>query len=145
VNTEQKNLKKAYVAELRESKQMAEQWWRELHEKHAQNSGSVEPKELWPMGAPSHPWVIATFRKYYFLCAELNGKIQADLEQRPPVRATPDELHWGQDQEEESREGPIDPLVFAIDLLSGKETQDVYEFLQRLVYIPIGIKNGEDV
>src|SRR5450432_4609363 len=97
---------------MRECKQMAEQWWRELGERHARNSEAAEPKELWPMGPPSHPWVIATFRKYYFLCAELNRKIESELQQRPAVGVMPDESQWGRDEEEEARDGPIDPMVF---------------------------------
>jgi hypothetical protein len=144
VTNEQKELKAAYVAEMRESKQMAEAWWRGLQDSYTQESGALTLRELWPMGPASHPWVIGTFRKYYFECADLNKKIE-ESQKASNLPHPGEELSWGWQQRTQNSEGPIDPKVFVLDLLSGRDTQDLYEFLQFLVFIPIGVKNQEDV
>lgn len=130
-----------YVVELRDSKKRAETWFRELVKAHDKNPNAPDPKRLWPMGAASHPWVIATVRKFWFLCIELDAG-----ERRSVANDGPAEPDWGQEESAgEVEYGPILPKVFIYDLLSGEETGDLYNFLQFLCFVPIGVKNEEDV
>lgn len=129
-----------YVAELRDSKEKAERWWWLLQERHADDPTSPRPEDLWPMGAASHPWVIATYRKYFFKCAELNNQL-GDRPGDAARRARPIETDWGVD--EESRPARVEPKTFVLDLLAGGETHDLYEFMLAMVFVPIGMKGDE--
>ena len=137
-------LKKAYASELRESKQKAEDWWRELNAKPASEPDAPTPRDLWPMGPASHPWVIGTVRKYYFLCEELNRTILQEEEPKRTDQPT-EESRWGRKRQNDETGAPVDPKVFVYDLLSGRSTKDLFEFLQLLVFVPIGLKNGQEV
>jgi hypothetical protein len=143
ISPELSELKFAYASELRKSKQAAEDWWNQLEETHADTPVEPDPRDLWPMGPASHPWVIATYRKYYFLCQELNQRVERenrDLSQN--VEAG--EADWGA-EDEEPMVTTVEPKVFVLDLLSGGDTHDLYEFLLSLVLVPIGIKADEPV
>lgn len=139
MNSEYEALMGVYVTELRQKKTLAEDWWRRLNSEGEEKRGPYKPKELWPMGPANHPWIIAIYRKYFFLCEELNQK----YEQLDQAAVSEEESKWGEDQEED--EGPIDPKVFVHELLYGGETQDLALFIERLVFVPIGVKDGMDV
>jgi hypothetical protein len=145
MRTEYKDLKNAYVAELRAVRKKSLAWWQDLNRDFDLNPGEFKLTHLWPMGPASHPWVIATVRKYYFLCDQLNKKILAAEKEKSDEEGTSIELSWGRDERPKDIGAPIDPKVFVYDLLSGSKTQDVYEFVQSLVYVPIGILDGRDV
>jgi len=118
-----RQLRKAYADELRESKEMAERWWQDLNENSAKDPGSLKPDDLWPMGPASHPWVIATFRKFFFACVELNKRVSEQVdESNSNFRGEQD---WGQ-EDTESSVGTIDPKIFAYEMLSGGDTHDLY-------------------
>jgi hypothetical protein len=141
MSPELKDLFEDYVKELRDSKKRAESWFGKLVKAHAKDPKAPDPKRLWPMGAASHPWVIATVRKYWFLCIELNAR-ESSLAANGGSRA----LAWGQrESASEVEYGPILPKVFIYDLLSGPDTEDLYKFIQFLCFVPIGVKNDEDV
>jgi hypothetical protein len=143
ISPELSELRKAYVAELRECKEAAELWWAELNNNYAAGNVGSRPDELWPLGPASHPWVIATYRKYFFLCAELNRKVSALTPERPAQAAS--EQDWGSDETDEPIVLTVEPKVFVLDLLSGRDTHDLYEFLLALVFVPIGLKADEQV
>jgi hypothetical protein len=130
-----------YVAALSESKRAAERWWVELNDQYSKNPQGAKPQELWPMGPASHPRVIATYRKFFFLCAELNRSLK-ERDRTDSTEKLPDESDWGVEDIAKSAE-IIEPKIFVLDLLSGGETDDLYEFLLSLVLVPIGIKNDE--
>ena len=134
---------KSYAAELRQSKAFAERWWQELKQNEAERPGGMTPEELWPMGPASHPWVLATYRKYYFLCLDLDRQIE-ERESTFPAQST-SEHDWGSDDPAPAPAKHIAPKVFVFDLLAGGETQDLYIFLQLLTFIPIGLKDDEPV
>jgi hypothetical protein len=131
-----------YVKELRDAKKRAEAWYNNLVKAHTKDPNAPNPKRLWPMGAASHPWVIATVRKFWFLCIELNERERSlDADSRPL-----EEEAWGQEESASDAEyGPIPPKVFIYDLLSGTKTDDLYKFVQFLCFVPIGVQNDEDV
>jgi hypothetical protein len=139
MSPELKDLRENYVKELRDTKRRAETWFDNLVTEHAKDPKAPDPKRLWPMGAASHPWVIATVRKFWFLCIELNAR-----ESSLTTKGGSLESAWGQ-EESEVEYGPILPKVFIYDLLSGAGTEDLYKFLQLLCFVPIGVKDGEDV
>ena len=142
MNEEFENLRKAYAAELRESKDAAERWWKELTESFARKPDGPKPEDLWPMGPVSHPWVIATYRKYFFQCVELNTKTLRSGAEISNNRVASEE-DWGSEDDASSTADTIEPKVFVLDLLSGGDTHDLYEFLLSLVLIPIGLKADE--
>lgn len=142
MTAEFEELRVAYAAELRESKDAAEHWWNDLNERYKAEAGSEKPEDLWPMGAASHPWVIATYRKYFFLCVELNRKVR---ERSSPIASRNEaasEQDWGTDDIEPDVD-TIEPKLFVLTQLLGGETHDLYEFLLSLVFVPIGLKADE--
>lgn len=136
-------LKETYVSEMRESKKAAEAWWSELNRAHTENPLGALPTDMWPMGPASHPWVIATYRKYYFLSLDLKQKAESSESMSAPE--APGEADWGTEESPESPVTWVEPKVFVLDLLSGGDTHDLYEFLLSLVYVPIGLKGNEPV
>lgn len=143
MSRELRQLLAEYASELRQSKEMAERWWRDLNETVVEGAGSLPATDMWPLGPASHPWVIATFRKFYFACAELNkSQLKQDVESDIQSRGQND---WGREQEEEVPLRSVEPKIFAYEMLSGGEANDLYEFLLSLTFVPIGLKNDEPV
>ena len=142
---EHDKLLEAYVAELRQSKAAAEAWWeslvaQEMARQSDRGAAEAAVQRRWPFGPVSHPWVIATYRKYYLECEQLNKKAAKPAD----GDASPGGSGWGVEVEAED-EGPILPRVFVVDLLSGEETGDLYEFILSMKYVPIGMEHGEPV
>jgi translation initiation factor 2 beta subunit (eIF-2beta)/eIF-5 len=138
------DLFRAYANELRQSKEAAEAWWQDLM-REASTNGSVKGLSLqqrWPFGPASHPWVIHTYRKYYFLCKELNRELE-DTQSRIDLLPASTGENWGKETPEPV--AGVEPRVFVLDLLAGGKTNDLYKFLRSLVYVPIGIKNNDTV
>lgn len=136
----------SYAAELRGAKNAAEAWWAELVAEAMPADGDAKRaeaivRERWPFGPASHPWVIAVFRKYWLACHSLNEEnaALADSDSEP---ADPDE-GWGEDSQSPTTTVP--PRVFAIERLSGGDTEDLYDFILSLLFVPIGEKDGEPV
>jgi hypothetical protein len=127
-----------YAEELRQSKEFAERWWRALQERESARPGPVPLADLWPMGPVSHPRVIATYRKYYFRCVELNAHVRQGVGE-PLGAGAPVEDDWGSDDDERIAD-TVEPRTFVLDLLAGGETNDLYEFMLALVFVPIGMK-----
>lgn len=142
ISPELEKLHKSYAIDLRDSKEAAERWWAGLNDAYAAGALTINPKELWPMGPVSHPWVIATYRKYFFECVEHNELIRVRDAQSPPRAAR--ESEWGVEHEAEMAE-TVEPKTFVLDLLSGGDTDDLYQFLLSLVFIPIGLKGDEQI
>jgi hypothetical protein len=141
---EYRQLLNAYATEMRASKNKADEWWLDLQSKYTDESDRFGPKKLWPLRSASHPWVIATFRKYYLLCEELNQQLTKEQEKTKLERdAGSEEGSWGEREPADADNGTIEPKVFAYELFAGGETQDLYEYLQRLAFVPIGIKDEE--
>ena len=144
-----------YVAELAAARSDALAWWDELLALEAKKAGSEEAARQalllrWPHGPPSHPWVIAVFRKYFLACTRLNEEVEA---RAPPqdedIEAS--EEDWGADDAAEEgedeggfwdEEGPIDTGTFLIDLLHGRH-EELAEFMQYFAFWPIGFENGQ--
>jgi len=134
-------LHQAYAAEMRTSKELAELWCKELNDRYDADPQGLPPADLWPAGPASHPWVIATYRKYFFLCAELNRRV-IERQSGSAAIEPPGESAWGVNDDGEPS-GIVEPKVFVFDLLSGGETDDLYEFLSLLVFVPIGLKHEQ--
>jgi hypothetical protein len=145
VNSEYQALMDAYATELREKKALAEDWWQRLSDEFEKHPGPYKLKQVWPMGPATHPWIIAVYRKYFFLCQQLNQKYERFDQAGPSHASAKEELKWGNDVEEEQGEGPIEPHVFVHEMLYGGETQDLALFVERLVFVPIGIRDGREV
>lgn len=133
-----------YVAELRAAKEAAEHWWVALLAQEAartQDRTKAEQavRERWPFGPTSHPWVITVFRKYYLLCEALNrelGEPGFGPEEHPAS-----EEHWGEEREDLEGTGYVSPRDFTLGWLAGEGMEDLEEFTQFMVFVPIGIKN----
>jgi hypothetical protein len=131
-----------YVKELRAVKDAALAWWAELiAESSSEHGDRAEAvlRERWPFGPTSHPWVIAVYRAYWLACHRLNREIEATSGE-PEEPSDPD-AGWGEDGE--SPAVTIPPNVFAVDMLSGGENEDLYDFILSLMYVPIGTKHEE--
>ncbi len=146
---EYEKLFSSYVIELAQKKEAAEDWWGRLltsEEAYKRNTlvGDLSVRERWPFGPASHPWVIATFRKYYLLCEQLNNKLEYNVFESPMF---PQESDWGITDKvtDKNHSGFVHPKVFTIDWLASEETNELYEFMLFLVFLPIGIKDGKTV
>jgi hypothetical protein len=140
------DLFEAYVAELRGSMTTAEAWWQQLIDDESvrqKATAELTPAERWPFGPGSHPWVIATYRKYYFLCKQLNEELAREAQ--VTTRDEETEGLWGSESEEQKPTREVEPKVFVLDLLEGGDTEDLFQFLLSMVFVPIGMKNEESV
>jgi hypothetical protein len=114
-------LRKRYVADLREAKSQAERWW----EEHAKaRAGSKAKRDVafmrrWPDGPASHPFVIAVIQKYLKACDQLNDLVDDD-------DFVP--LNW-----------------FIVDRLDEKDSADLAKFTKSLSYWPIGLLDEEEL
>jgi len=151
-----------YVDEMRESMGTAKKWWKKLQHAETKRLGSskeadAELRERWPFGPASHPVVLATYRKYFLSCEELNREIEAleDAEEDEEEDEDEDEEEtedsWGEEDEEEeededdfgAEENPIPAWNLLIDRLVGRD-DDLSDFLSGMVYAPIGLVD-EDI
>lgn len=137
-----------YVTELRKVVDAAKGWWEALiaaESKRTEDRDAAEAalRERWPFGPTSHPWVIATYRKYYLLCEQLNKDSEKTEPEEEPIGASEDD--WGTEDEEEEGQGPVNPGDFMVDWLSGADTEDLYEVMLYMLFVPIGIKDSECV
>jgi len=139
ISPELEQLLQSYAAEMRDSKYGAERWWARLDEAYAAGALSAKPQDLWPMGPASHPWVIATYRKYFFECLKHNETVRKRGMHVPPHAPEQD---WGIERAAERAE-TVEPKTFVLDLLSGGDTNDLYQFLLSLAFVPIGLKGDE--
>lgn len=131
-----------YVGELRQAKKFAENWWAHLNQAVQGKEGNAPAltslllRERWPFGPASHPRVIATYRKYFFLCKQITDSLDA-------VDESAGSTTWGID-DSPAGAATVDPKVFVRDFLAGEETEDLYNFLMQLCFVPIGMK-GDDL
>lgn len=134
---------KAYVADMRRSKKLATEWWEGLLRAESKLTGSKAAAERslaerWPHGPASHPYVIATYRKYFLACQELYNKGIQEL----TSSGTESEEDWDESQEEAPR--LVAPRDLVLDMLHGR-ADDLVEFLGDLVFAPIGSENDKPV
>jgi hypothetical protein len=143
---EHKRLFEEYTAELRVAKDSALEWWNQLLESETKRTGSADEAQRvvgnrWPFGAASHPFVIATFRKYFIACEQLNDRLSvARPDDRPAIAE--DESDWEPAESDEGDDlwdiqGPIGPDIVLIEALSGRE-DDLSEFMELYLFPCIG-------
>ena len=132
----------AYVMEMRDSMSLALEWWEEVlsDEKKRIGGGADEAilrvKRRWPFGPAGHPYVIATYRKFYLACEQINEE-QAKLQSPDHSDVQPNETEWGVEGQPYSEDGsPISGWVLLIDSLRGKHN-DIAMFLNGFVFNPI--------
>lgn len=150
------------MEELAEAKAYAEFWWSGLRASEAARAGDTSEalarlRRRWPCGAASHPRVLAVIRKYWLLCEALNRRIVAASSSKPEA---PEEHDFdpeltdgaldaapsaGNDDGEagDDIESEVYPHLFVHELLGG-EHDELFEFLTRLTYWPIGLDSREE-
>jgi hypothetical protein len=154
-----------YVAELQAARTEALAWWGDLLAREAKKTGSEESAkqavlQRWPYGPPSHPLVIAVFRKHCLACERLNEEIEARARPEKDNLDDASEEDWGETDERDGEnhehddddeadeggiwEGPIDSGTFLFDMLYGKH-EELAEFMKYFAFSPIGIENGRSV
>ena len=109
-----RELQQAYIAELRDAKDVAEAWWQALVASELADSieaATAEVRRRWPDGAASHPRVIAVVIRYMHACAALNQ-----------VRERGEQVPLSQ---------------FLLEGLDTRESQDLVDFTDALSYWPI--------
>jgi hypothetical protein len=139
-----------YVTEMRAARAAALEWWQGLVDAEAQrhDSPSKADEQLrsrWPFGAASHPYVIATYRKYYLACAALNDRLA--LEQRAEAKVDDaKETDWGSEDETPAgedwgEEWALDPPTLLFEMLDGRD-DELADFLGTFVFPCIGEEDG---
>ncbi|HEY0856432.1 MAG TPA: hypothetical protein VGE16_05215 [Albitalea sp.] len=145
-----KQLFEAYVAEMRQAQAAALAWWETLLIREQQASGSAEVAEealekRWPLGAVSHPFVIAAFRKWALEVQALNDEAESDSDEDADEDDA-DEADWGSEdavrdepvQDLATLEAPVEPRDLLIEMLAGR-ADDLSEFLADFVFTPLGL------
>ena len=112
-----------YAKDLGRAKRAAEAWWQQLMAADATKVGSSKEaaemvRQRWPLGAASHPYVVAVLRKYWLSCEAINARID-----RAP---------------EKSDEQEVSPVVFLCEFLLDPEHVKLAAFIAPLNYWPIG-------
>jgi hypothetical protein len=121
VPTAHERLFARYVKELRDAKDVAEEWWQALLDAESAKTRDRdlalrEIQRRWPLGPAAHPYVIGTIRKYFLACEALND-----------------------DGDEE-----VYPHVFVSEWLLDEDTEDLGDFMSVLNYWPIGLDSDGD-
>lgn len=147
----------AYVSELRKSKALAEAWWAAALD--AESASCADPAQAkenldmrWPFGCAAHPFVLATYRKYFLECEALNELVESAEDDDPEEQAD-DEADWGESDGEfeadevdgidfEGPEQPVSPHALLIDLLPGRHP-DLEQFMNDMVFAPIGLDDDD--
>jgi hypothetical protein len=137
----------SYVVELRDSMARALAWWEEMITREAVHVGSIDEamsniRRRWPFGPASHPYVIATYRKYFLACELLNEHRRNNAGQNAIncVDSQVDNDGWGIDDVLDAPgdvAGPMHGWILLVDRLRGSHN-DLAEFLNGLVLQPIG-------
>ena len=148
-----KQLFEAYTVQMRLAREKAQAWWAAMLAREAAaglDAAAADEalEKRWPLGAVSHPAVIATFREYALACQELNDRAeQEDLDEDEEEDF--DEEDWGEDDEEEDApedlstlEAPVEPPELLIQMLEGR-ADDLAEFLADFVFLPLGLDKNE--
>lgn len=143
---------KCYVIEMRESMELALDWWKNLMVEESQRGGSAEAASLrvrkrWPFGPSGHPYVIATYRKYCLACEQLNYELKkkTDSETQSPSTTNASEDGWGvnESQVSDDDDTPVSGWVLLIDRLRGTDNE-LALFLSGLVFKPMGFDKAND-
>lgn len=126
--TAHEKLFEEYLEELSRAKGIARAWWdglidRETKRRGDENEAITSIRRRWPLGAASHPVVIAVLRKYYLACNALNENLARS----------------GRNDEE------VYPNHFVADWLINDDTLELAEFVSILSYWPIGLTDNIEV
>lgn len=139
--SEYQQLFDAYVADMRNAAALARQWWAQLEA----GAHGRDPRERWPFGAASHPFILHVYRHYGLECQRLNDEAEEAEEAADTDFDPHDESAWGRDEEEEDTDddlatltGPIEPRQLLVDMLAGR-ADDLQAFLQDMVFDPLGL------
>jgi hypothetical protein len=141
----------AYVAEMRQAQVAAQLWWETLLVREQQRNRSTAAAEealeaRWPLGAVSHPFVIAAFRKWALEVQRLND----DAEGGAATHDDQDDHDDGSDSVDQDDqdddavpclamlEGPVEPRELLIEMLAGR-ADDLADFLADFVFTPLGL------
>lgn len=140
-------LMEEYLAELSKAREKALKWWDTLVERETVLKGSRSEalqslKMRWQVGPVSHPYVIAVYRAFYLRVVEMNQKVEE--EEEGTSAETEAEASWGvEDEDENEEEGTVEPeYLLRQDLNHWNE--ELYEFMQPLVFSPIGLDPDEN-
>lgn len=142
-----------YLADMRAAQAIAHAWWEALRVREKRpRSAAAEIEELletrWPMGAVSHPAVIAAFRKWALRCQALNDAAEGEEEDDDDDDAESDDEDWGSEDDEDdvvdlaALEAPVEPRELLIEMLPGR-AEDLAEFLADFVFMPLGLDKDD--
>lgn len=143
-----------YVAEMRGAQAVAVAWWdgllaREMAPGIDAAQADERVSERWPMGAVSHPFVIATFRKWALRCQALNDAADsaAEADDEPQDDDDPDD-GWGDEEDDDADldladlEAPVEPRELLVEMLPGR-ADDLAQFLADFVFVPLGLDRDD--
>lgn len=142
-----------YLVDMRAAQATAQAWWEALRVREQRPGiAAAEIEELletrWPMGAVSHPAVIAAFRKWALRCQALNDAAE-DEEEDDDDYADSDDEDWGSDEEQDddvvdlaALVAPVEPRELLIEMLPGR-AEDLAEFLADFVFTPLGLDKDD--
>ena len=148
-----------YVNALSQAKDATAIWWQRLLDAESARGatpqqGEQSVRKRWPMGPTAHPLVLATYRKFFIACEQLNEILSAEYAQKMQKAEAQDKGEWGAEDSDvaEATESPddwgeereIDPPTFLVDMLFGRR-DDLGEFLGLLVFSPVGEEDDRSV
>jgi hypothetical protein len=153
-----RSLFEQYVTELRAARSEVLVWWQRLFNSEIERCGSVEAAEQglrsrWPFGPTSHPYIIATYRKHFLACEELNVLVETETGSGVLPKREPDDKDWeaeeqttpdGAANDDWGEEWPIDPPTLLLEMLEGRD-DELSQFMTFFVFPCIGEENGRSV
>lgn len=130
-----------YVTELRSSIARAQDWWDAVLGEEALRGTPEQALTAvmlrWPFGPAAHPYVVATYRKFFLACEEINRT----LAQPAAAGSERGEEGWGRESIGTGPSPaaiPVAPWVLLVDGLRGPHN-DLAEFMQGFVFQPVGL------
>lgn len=136
-----------YASDLAEARDQALIWWNELVAREMQAGRSkMEAEHLcrmrWPMGAASHPRIVAVYRRYFLETGAINDEF---LGREIVDGGFNDPALWdaGPEDDDDDSDAMIQPAVLLLDGLEEHDAE-LRDFMLHFVFLPIGM-DGEGV
>ncbi len=147
------DLLEIYAKDLTVSAQFARQWWKSLLRQHklddkASGFRRTALAQRWPDGPASHPRVLATIRKYWLACDELN-QTRKLLPQPGHAEAEPkyvlelDDFVGEEPDPTYAEQNFVDPHIFVSEWLTD-DYEELADFVGRLSYWPVGLDSQDN-
>jgi hypothetical protein len=135
-----------YASDLAGARDQASRWWDELVAREMKAGRSkAEAEHLcrmrWPMGAASHPRIVAIYRRYFLETGAINDEflsreiVDGGFDASALWDAGPEEE---EEDDDDDGDAMIQPAVLLLDGLARRDAE-LRDFMLHFVFLPIGM------